>query len=346
MVLDGALEQCPNHLPREWTVRFALFRDAWTSISILDLQSSVLAADFRGYRNDLRLKEMIRSCEEADRMKIRLALPAVVGDYYLEQRHYAMAVEAFVAAEETESAVKATDRAIEEAKRGDGDITRVVRAWEKCSTSMRNKNLDAKVADLLDLFQDPREAAKKGAERLLKRFGPETVRRAVLDSGTDGTLLHAFDRVRFEDDVKKALIQRYTDTPIAIVEWYLSQDDRAGATSYAQANLADWSAKDLLDILGEHQLRPKGIELEIQRRGALLEGARLCLQANSDIEMAEKLSNMALASDASDNTVNARKVWALWKGKLNDSKVKRVMTQRKGASSKIILLLKARRTVI
>lgn len=339
-VLDAALERSPNHLPREWTVRFAIFRDSWNAISIRDLQNSNLANDFREYRNEPRLKEKIRQCEEVDRSLLKLSLPLFVADYCLEQRRYVDALELFVSARnEVESAIKATTSAISSAQKNEGDILRVVHAWERYERDQDTTVKEPKIKALLSLFRNPREASEKGAARLLNLFGHDMVRLAVKESGMETTILHSFDRNTFKDEVEKALTEQYDS--IGVVGWYLEHDDRVNAISFTETNLATFGNDELLrDILGRFSLRPEGIAAEIQRRGALVDAVRTCLEPNNwDHKMAEKLSNMALASLHAAST-SAGELFLVWQPHLGDNRVKRLIAQTTGTSSKIVLLLK------
>ena len=156
-------------------------------------------------------------------------------------------------------------------------------------------------------------------------------------------MLHSFDSRAFEDDVKQALAERYQQNPIEIVRWYHDHNDRIHATEFAGADLSRWTTTELLQIImGEFAMRPDGLVNEIELRGALLDGAKVCLKNSSwDLALAEELSNKALISvDAT--MANKEELLATWRPVLGDRRVKAEMRKQKESRakvSKIFLLL-------
>jgi len=337
-ILDDAVAKEPDHLPREWVVKFALIRNAWETIRLTDLQNKAFAKFLRGHKNEPWLKKLVRDCGYGDRASVALALPALVADYNLEQQQYSEALRLYLEARDGQSAIKATDMAVEEAKQHKGDLLRVVEHWKDYGGF--NKAPDEKVRLLVSLFGDPGEAAKYNAVKLMHEFGPEIVRLAVKShSDSDATVLHSFDRNVFEDDVLKALIHQFEGHPIEVVEWYHDHDDRAHAIEFAKTNLKSWSADELLHtMLVRYRFQFESLLTEITDRSLLLNAVQICLSAdNFDLSLAEDLSNRYLNSGGN---AKAEDLLQTWNGVLQDNRVKTKVRGTNSPPSKIFLLLK------
>jgi hypothetical protein len=294
-ILDSALEQHPNHLSREWTVKFAIVRGAFHIISAEDLTDRRMQSVFLGHRHEQWLIEKIGHLDVNELATVAGTLPSLVGDYCFGQRRFVEAVELFFKAHDEESAVQATESAVDEAKKGRGDMARVVRLWNEFgSYTGKNEN----VLDLLALFNTPQEIAKSKPALALERFGRHTVRQAVQQTSiSNDLLLYSFHRNFFHDEVENALLQQHKNTPFEIVRFYTDHNDRVNALAFAELRLESWSHDELLSgIFGEMLLRSVGVVGEIRRRGLLLDAVRICLRngTREEVDTATTLSNMAL----------------------------------------------------
>ena len=335
-IYEQAVAERPDHLPREWTVRFALLRNAWNTIRVSDLQNRDFASLFRDHRNEPRLKSLIRECQPSDRASIVFTLPAFVGDYYLERKAYAEAVRLFLDAKDEEEAIKATEEAISMSKQQGGKIIMdVVSSWKNYDSSIASP----KIKDLILLFDNPIKASTHSG-RILSAFGEDIVRIAVDSSDADSaTVLHTFDRILFRDNVEGILAQRYEANPIKVVTWYYNHNDSYYARTFAEKNLQKWSNEDLVhSIVGKFRLRFPGLLEEVERRSQLLNATNVCLDPNSDtwdLPFAEKLSDQFLFSNGAP--VDLLEIWS---PVLGDYRVQSKLKNVKYGASRSLLLLK------
>jgi hypothetical protein len=338
-ILDMALEKEPYYLPRLQTVKFALYRNAWHAISLDDLKDRSVSNEFLAKRGDVKLIEMIRNCTEQDRVSIKLTLPALMGDFYLECHNIPEAVTLFLNGKDEKMAVQATDIALEEAKAGRGDLLGVVECWRRHGEERKTLS-NSKVALLLSVFKSPREAASKQAAKCITLLGRQVIKLAVASSGSKMEELHYFDHSAFQQEVLEALTSRYAAQPINVVRWYHEHMDKAHAVAFAAENLQKWSDEELVSIIvGKFALRPGGLVDELGRRMVLVKAAMICLQDESwDIEFAEEVSNKALESIPLAEQ-NMDELLHVWRARRNDRRVSALLSQTI-SSSKIALFLR------
>jgi hypothetical protein len=338
-ILDMALEKEPYYLPRLQTVKFALYRNAWHAISLDDLKDRLVSNEFLAKRGDVKLIEMIRNCTEQDRVSIKLTLPALMGDFYLECHNFPEAIILFLNGKDEKMAVQATDIALEEAKAGRGDLLRVVECWRSHGEERKTLS-NSKVALLLSLFESPREAAAKQAAKCMLLLGRQVIKLAVTRSGSKMEELHYFDHKAFQQEVREALASRYATQPINVVQWYHEHKDKEHAVAFAAENLQNWSDEELVSIIiGKFALRPGFLVEELERRMVLVKAARICLQAESwDIEFAEEVSNKTLESIQLAEQ-NMDELLHIWRAKRNDRRVSELLSLTIN-SSKIALFLR------
>lgn len=337
-LLDAALKQRPDHLPRLWIVKFLIKRRNFDQILIRDLNDSTMAGIFRDHRKEAWLKSKVSECDEGDRASVALCLPAVVGDYYMEKKQYSTATRYFLKAKnEEKSAIKASESAITEVKQGKGDILDVVESWQRYG-HLPNR----RIQDLVFLFEKTKDASETSAEKMMETFGSHIVEQAVEHamkrSGVEKTLLHSFDRNAFEEIVEKALKEKFDEDLLRIVEWYLDHRDRIHAQNIVEGNLRSFSDEELLQtIMGKYFLRPQGLVQEIKQRGILVDAVRLYLNPESfDLALAEEMSNEALLS-VNAAIENANNLVDVWRPIKNDPRVKTAMMPKQ--NSPIVLLL-------
>ena len=337
-ILDAALEKLPHYLPRRETVKFALFRGAWNTISVDDLQDDSFSALFHTYRGNSNLKRIIRVCSEEERSLVEIALPNVVGDYYLDQKKYSDATRLFLRGSDQESAMQATEAAMKDAPAGHGDLSSIADHWRQVGKA-KNKLTDEDAISLLVLlFESPKNAAAKYAEACMKKLGPSIVRLAVDSTGSSAEDLHSFHRTAFEAEVLDALTTRYSESLVDVIHWYCERRDKEHALTFAEKNLTSWSDGELLDvIMGKWMLRPRGLLDALASRKILVEAVQLCLSAGSfDLDFAKAASNKALESikSASQKVDTLLKVW---NARRDDRQVKEFLSRE--ASSSLTVLL-------
>jgi hypothetical protein len=339
-ILDQALQERPHHLPRSQTVKFAIFRGSWATISLDDLKEPTLAAVFRGYRNEPQLKQKVREeCSQVDLDAIATTLPLFVGDHYMEAGHFAEAAKLFLRGMDEQSAVKATEKVIDQVGNREIDssnLPTIVESWK--NSGVRGKLGSNRVRDLLSLFETPGQIAERSAERVMHSFGADIVKLAVQASGLDMSLLHSFDRNAFEREVEIALIGLFEKDPVKVVAWYQERKDLVHALGFAENNLELLSNDELVQsIVGRFSLRSQRLKEEIEKRKLILNTVGICLQQdNWDLKFAEELSNTALET-VEVARENATELHKAWEPVVEDSRV-RDMISRVGESKIRIFL--------
>lgn len=345
-IVEEALGKEPAHLSRKWAIKLAILVNAWHRLSVADMQDESVAEAFLGHRSDDGVKCMIREASETDRVAISKIVPALIGDYYMEIENFPIALQLYIAANDSDLASKATRNALSDAKKGKGDIVSVVKSWQLLDQQPSSVKKDATVKDLLLLFTDPAKVARSSGsrEKMMPSFGALVVRRAVEYAQADAIILHSFDQKAFAVDVERALMERFGESSIRAVRWYKEHNDKFHSMKLATTKLLRWTNPELLEVIvGELFMRPTRLEYEIERRGLLLDAVAVCLKDKSwDLAFAEKLSNKALISFDS-TTANKIKLLDTWwtVSKLDDRVTAKLRQQKLSQKkiSKIYLLL-------
>lgn len=339
-ILDAALRELPDYLPREKTINFALVRGSWNVISVGDLiEYSQL---FRGSRGNPNLTKIVQECSEDDRIAIEQGLPLVVGDYRFGKGRLADATRLFLVGVDYDEATSSTEAAIRDSNE---DLPRIATFW-RWDKSAREKLPDSHPVSLLvSLFESPKKAAANHANDCMRMLGPSIVKLAINNAEDAGVEeLHMFSRTAFKTEVLAALTERYRDNLIKVVHWYCERDDKEGAATFVASNLSDLSDDDLSGvILKDKELRPNGLLTELAKRnrrtGILVASIKQCLAGgNFDLEFAKDASDKALAS-VSRNADEVMKVWNVWNTRRNDPRVSRFLNRIVRSSSTALLYL-------
>ncbi|CAB9498814.1 polymerase alpha-associated DNA helicase A [Seminavis robusta] len=300
--LDFALKECPNHLSRRWTVKFAITRKAFDVITSEDMTDSELQSKFVEKRNEKWLKDKIRGMNEDERSAVATALPLIVGDYMSDQKLFVDAVDLFLLGKDETAAVRATESAITLGKFEEVDIGRVVSSWnEYGETSKQNSSRMLKT--LRFLFRNPTEASKTKAKDILRQFGKRTVQLAVMESCKHTNIpavFYRFDKEKFEPEIESALVELYGENPIEMVTFFCEHNDRVKANFAVMDYLKEFSDDVLLHkIFGSLAFRDVDIVEEIERRSMLLEAVKVCLDPEfKDIAKAAELATNLLSDES------------------------------------------------
>ena len=180
-ILDAALKELPDYLPREQTVRFALVRGSWNVVTVGDLAD--YSHLFRDSRRNSNLTKLVRECSENERREIESGLPLVVADFHAAEESFADATRLFLLGGDYNSAIGSTEAAIRNASR---DLPRIANFWRQ-NENARSKLLGKHPVSLLvSLFDSPKEAATNHANDCMKMLGPSIVKLAIDDMEAAG----------------------------------------------------------------------------------------------------------------------------------------------------------------
>lgn len=173
-ILDKALKELPDYLPREQTVRFALVRGSWNVVAAGDLAE--YSHLFRDSRRNPNLAKLVRECSKSDRLEIESGLPLVVADFHAAEESFADATRLFLLGGDYNSAIGSTEAAIRNENR---DLPRIANFWHQ-NESARSKLLDKHPVSLLvSIFDSPKEAAANHANDCMKMLGPSIIKLAI-----------------------------------------------------------------------------------------------------------------------------------------------------------------------
>lgn len=174
VILDAALKEVPDYLPREQTVRFALWRGSWNVISIVDLVDYPHL--FRDSRRNSKLRKLVRECSESERLEIESCLPLVVADFHAAKESFADATRLFLLGGDYDRATSSTEAAIRNVSQ---DLPRIASFWCQ-NENARSKLLGKRPVSLFVLlFDSPKEAATNHANDCMKFLGPSVVKLAI-----------------------------------------------------------------------------------------------------------------------------------------------------------------------